>query len=584
MVNVQQQVPDYLSTSYARSMLRCLTTSAVERAIEDERNGFQSSLPAGFGPLLESGKARYLLKRMIGRGAHGDVFEAVDRRLDYDGRETTVAIKLMPPDCKSDLSIREAQAVWGIRHPNVAALVDVGKDPEGDYLAMEFLPGGTLLDYIEERGWPRSATEVAELTRSLCDGVAALHEHGLIHCDLKPQNILMSEDGTPKISDFGVSTFEGRAPIDGGRSRAAGCMAFMPPEQYRGRPVLSSDQFALGGMLYWMLTGSLPWGNSMEELEALHEGRLEDWPEPKPTGGPRDLAAICLKAMSPNPDGRYTSVGAMRDDLDAFLARRPVHARRSVPRSCTLWVLRRPWLAIASALVLATSVGAGTWLVQANAEMCAQREVLALRSDVSGLMKKSILQWQGRQSHQFASLWYYEWIFGPDLFNDPSDDKIWGERIDILRAVAGEAPRPSVEALMTDVGLAYWLALGADATVHTETIEVLERIESELDDVIVNEDDPLRRVVAAVRLRAEANTCRTPACADDLAARIQAHLDDADRHRSGDEPQMVAMLATALANLHKNVLADEDKAAKWEERARDSLAPPKKLDAAVVTR
>ncbi|MGH3087032.1 MAG: protein kinase domain-containing protein, partial [Rubrobacteraceae bacterium] len=201
---------------------------------------------------------RYRVIETVGSGGMADVCLARDTVLDRD-----VALKLMAPHCAGDVQFverfkREARSAAALSHPNIVPVYDQGCAGSGEYyIAMEYLPGGTLKEIIEERGRldPRTAVEVA---MEVAEALEEAHEQGIVHRDIKPQNVLVTERGDVKVADFGIA----RPASSNTLSRTGtvlGTASYMSPEQAMGeRATPKSDLYSLGIVLYEMLTGEPP--------------------------------------------------------------------------------------------------------------------------------------------------------------------------------------------------------------------------------------------------------------------------------------------------------------------------------------
>jgi serine/threonine protein kinase len=263
----------------------------------------------------------------LGRGGMGVVFKA--RQLSL-GR--VVALKMIlhaeyaGPEERARFQI-EAQAVARLQHPHVVAIHDVGEHGRLPYMAMEFCAGGSLADKLT-RG-PVPAAETAQLVGQLARAVAAAHRAGVIHRDLKPANVLLTGDGTPKITDFGLAKLtdaEGRT-LSG---CALGTPSYMAPEQAAGKKDIgpAADVYALGALLYELLTGRPPF-KAGTPLETLWEVRTSKVVPPSRLQRvvPAGLEVICLCCLEKEPGRRYGSADALAEDLDRFLAGKKPLAR-----------------------------------------------------------------------------------------------------------------------------------------------------------------------------------------------------------------------------------------------------------------
>jgi eukaryotic-like serine/threonine-protein kinase len=313
----------------------------------------------------------YDVLAVLGRGGMGVVYKARHLRLDRP-----VALKMLlagpyaGPD-ELERFLREAQAVAGLRHPNVVHLYDVG-DVEGrPYFTMELIDGGSLA--LKLGGAPLPARLAASLVATIAEAVEAAHQSGIIHRDLKPANVMLTADGRPKVTDFGLAR---RLEPDGGLTLSGapmGTPSYMAPEQARGdRGAIApaTDVYALGAILYECLTGRPPF--RAETAAATLQQVLRDEPVAPSRLNPhvpRDVETICLKCLHKEPDRRYVTAVALADDLRRFERAEPIVARPlgSVERVAR-WARRRPTAAALTAVVLMmallalTVAGGGLWL------------------------------------------------------------------------------------------------------------------------------------------------------------------------------------------------------------------------------
>jgi tRNA A-37 threonylcarbamoyl transferase component Bud32 len=310
----------------------------------------------------------YEVEAILGRGGMGIVFRARQVRLNR-----TVAIKMMLADTyasqqERDRFQREAEAVAGLPHPNIVQIYEVNDSDGHTYFSMEYVEGGTLADRLA--GSPQPARQAASLVAALARGVQAAHEGGIIHRDLKPSNILLTADGTPKISDFGLARRLNDAAGLTWTGAAMGTPSYMAPEQAQGKagvPGPAVDIYSLGAILYQLLTGQPPFlGESAAEIVQQVIGR-----EPVPLSRlnarvPRDLETICLKCLQKDPRRRYLSAKELADDLDRFLSGEAIVARPE-GRIGRLYrrIRKRPVLsaALAIAVILAVALAiVGLWV------------------------------------------------------------------------------------------------------------------------------------------------------------------------------------------------------------------------------
>jgi tetratricopeptide (TPR) repeat protein len=292
----------------------------------------------------------------------------------YKARQNTlnriVALKMVLSGLSANPGQRqrlyaEAEAVARLQHPNIVAVFEVGEHEGQPYFSLEFCPGGSLADKLA--GTALAAAEAAELTRTLAGAVHAAHLAHVVHRDLKPGNVLLAADGTPKVTDFGLAKRLDQVS-ETKFGAIMGSPPYMAPEQASGRIDAigpATDVYALGAILYECLTGRPPFKaatvlETLEQVRRREPVRLRSL-QPKV---PRDLETICLKCLRKEPRKRYASARELADDLHRFLQGEPIHAR-PVPalERAVKWAKRRPTAAaLAGALVLVgIFAGAGGW-------------------------------------------------------------------------------------------------------------------------------------------------------------------------------------------------------------------------------
>ncbi len=347
----------------------------------------------------------YELIGVLGRGGVGVVYKAVHLRLNR-----TVALKMLlagafATRAERQRFAREAELVAGLRHANVVQVYDVGDLDGRPYFTMEFIEGGSLADSIA--GTPRPARQAAELVATLADAIAAAHAGGVVHRDLKPSNVLLTADGTPKVTDFGLAR---RLEAGAGMTQTGfpvGTPSYMAPEQARGETHAigpAVDVYALGAILYELLTGRPPF-RAETPTETVHQVIHQDPAPPSRLNArvPRDLETICLKCLHKDPQRRYATAAALADDLRRFEEGRPIQAR-PLSRVARIWrrVRRRPADAALVAMALALvglTLGGWMWLERQRAEQRAEKARQEGRESqaVEGALEKAAaLEQQGR--------------------------------------------------------------------------------------------------------------------------------------------------------------------------------------------
>lgn len=268
--------------------------------------------------MIEKGKmisGRYEILKSIGEGGMANVYVGYDTILNRK-----VAIKILRGDLANDEKFvrrfqREALSASSLSHPNIVEMYDVGEDDGIYYIIMEYIEGKTLKQLIKKRG-SITLSEAIDIMLQLTDGIAQAHDSYIIHRDLKPQNVMIKEDGTVKITDFGIAVALNSTQLTQTNS-VMGSVHYIPPEQASGKgSTIRSDIYAMGILFYELLTGSLPFrgDNAVEiALKQMHD------PIPsvrkKNPSIPQSVENIILKATAKNPKNRYADAKEMHADL-----------------------------------------------------------------------------------------------------------------------------------------------------------------------------------------------------------------------------------------------------------------------------
>ncbi len=261
---------------------------------------------------------RYEILEKVGSGGMADVFRAKCHRLNR-----SVAIKFLKQEYCQDAKFvakfrGEAQSVAGLSHPNIVSIYDVGEDDGMHYIVMEYIEGITLKRYIEEKK-KLSVKEACGIGLQIAAGLEAAHKNGIIHRDIKPQNILISRNGTAKVTDFGIAKAATSNTIT---SNAMGSVHYISPEQARGGfSDEKSDIYSLGITMYEMLTGSVPFSGDSTVAIALAHVQEDATPLAAMDATiPKGLSDIVAKCMQKKGDMRYRTAADLMADLQMFLA------------------------------------------------------------------------------------------------------------------------------------------------------------------------------------------------------------------------------------------------------------------------
>ncbi|MEK7865783.1 MAG: protein kinase [Planctomycetota bacterium] len=321
--------------------------------------------PAGVPAAVEAAKAdasrllgRFVRMQSLGRGGMGEVFQAWDPSLDR-----VVALKVIRtdgghvPELRQRF-LREARLAARLRHPHLVTVFEVGEAADTPYIAMEFIPGGTLDQRI-----PKARRDVVILFRGVCEAVGYAHSQGIVHRDLKPGNILVDGDGAAFVSDFGIA----KDVTHGGMTATGdvlGTLGYMSPEQAAGQRITpASDVFSLGVILYELLAGCRPF--TAEDPRSYVRLVWESDPVPLrrfDASVPQELEWVCLRALEKEATRRYPSGRELAEDLARWLDGEPVLARPA-----TLWrrvektVRRHRAVSAAASVAIVALAGLGLW-------------------------------------------------------------------------------------------------------------------------------------------------------------------------------------------------------------------------------
>jgi WD40 repeat protein/tRNA A-37 threonylcarbamoyl transferase component Bud32 len=355
----------------------------LESALAGGHGPGAAQTPSDEQPAGQPGILRYFgdyaLLQEIAEGGMGVVYKARQISLSR-----TVALKLIRSGRLASPSevVRfrtEAEAAANLDHPNIVPVIEVGEHEGRHYYSMKFVPGQNLAQRMAERPLPEE--ESARLLAAVARAVHHAHQHGVIHRDIKPTNILVDAQGVPYLVDFGLAKLLAGSADATQTVALLGTPHYMAPEQAlaAGKGVSTkADVYSLGAVLYEMLAGRPPFqGESvLQILEQIRLGAPRPLREFNPQAS-RDLETICLKCLEKNPAGRYASAEALAEDLDRWLRREPIQARPATPlERLHKWVQRNPAVS-ALAAVLVSTLLAGLFATSWEWRLVRQRELEA---------------------------------------------------------------------------------------------------------------------------------------------------------------------------------------------------------------
>lgn len=398
--------------------------TATSESISDRRSEGERSVEQD---VSDQPFAKYKLLDELGRGGMGIVYRA-----RQEGLGRIVALKVLRsidhhPKVRQRFQ-QEAETVASLQHPNIVQVIEISLESGKEFLAMEYLGGGSLESKIAANPW--SNHDIAVLIRTISLSIHYAHERGIVHRDLKPANILFTSDGTAKVVDFGLAKRiqdEIRTTVTGS---VLGTPCYMSPEQASGTDVaigIASDIYSLGVILYQMLTKRLPFEGStaMETLRWISERECvppSHW-APKI---PRDLETICLKCLDKNPSARFSTAKDLAEDLDRFLDHMPIKARRiSWIERTGRRIKRYPHVAALAATIAVVSASASVLLYFQNqtVDQLARENEQHQKSEAALRERVTLAESAYEASLRKARASVTEWTqLGLRLDNDPGMD------------------------------------------------------------------------------------------------------------------------------------------------------------------
>jgi WD40 repeat protein len=464
----------------------------------------------------------YTILAELGRGGMGAVYKARQTAL-----ERLVALKMILAgdfaDAEAAARFRvEATTIARLKHPNIVQIHAVGEHDGRAFIELEYVAGGSLAQWLDGIPWP--VDRAARFISALASAMGDVHRLGIVHRDLKPANILLADDRTPKIADFGLAKLHGRDGSLTHTEAILGSPSYMAPEQAEGKAreaTPPADVYALGAILYELLTGRPPFC-AATALETLQQVRSLEPVSPRRLLPqlPRDLETICLKCLDKLPERRYSNGGELAAELNRFLGHQPIVARATgLPTRLARFCRRHRSVAIASA-VAAVAVLASLVLLLALAlvQSAAARRLGAALNE-SRRLSASLIREQGialceQGDVDRGLLWLVRGLAAARATGDAELERIvradiagWSRRIHHLQARLEHAG--PVRTIATSPDAKFALTGSDDGTARLWNVATGEPIGSEL---------PHPRPVLAVALSRDGHVLLT--LAEDGVARI----------------------------------------------------------------
>src|SRR5213593_2721119 len=336
----------------------CLFKTGLGGFVEENGETPPVRIPTHFGD--------YELQGEIGRGGQGVVYRARQKSLNRPVALKVIGLGRWATKAHVKRFRLEAEAAARLNHPCIVPIYEVGEREGACYFSMGLIEGGQLDAVLKLE--PMPIRRAVELIVKLARTVEYAHEHGILHRDIKPGNVLLDGKGEPHLTDFGLARLVETESTMTRTLEVLGTPSYMAPEQAMGNNAAVSsvtDIYGLGAVLYQLLTGQPPFagGATYETIKLL----LDTEPRPPRLLNPkvdRDLSTICLKCLEKDPQRRYSSALALAEDLERWLKHEPIHARRTgVLTRARKWVRRKPTSALLAAclVVIAAASGVMVW-------------------------------------------------------------------------------------------------------------------------------------------------------------------------------------------------------------------------------
>jgi serine/threonine-protein kinase len=323
----------------------------------------------------------YELLEEIGRGGQGIVYRARQKSLNRTVALKVIGLGQWATEAHLKRFRLEAEAAARLDHPSIVPIHEVGERDGCCYFSMNFVAGGQLDQVVRDS--PMSTRQAAELIAKVARTVHYAHEHGILHRDIKPGNVLLDEKGEPHLTDFGLARLVETESTVTRTNEALGTPSYMAPEQAvgeAGKLTSAIDVYGLGAVLYQLLTGQPPFagGTTYETIRLL----LDKEPRPPRTLNPkidRDLSTICLKCLEKDPQRRYASALTLAEDLEHWLKHEPIQAKQSgIFTHSRKWMRRNPSTTVLVALLLALAVSLSVMVWDREARIVSRKNIAVL--------------------------------------------------------------------------------------------------------------------------------------------------------------------------------------------------------------